>query len=58
MQPPPWLLVFHFSLEIHEREPGVFNSPHTETMCGILGIFGSGMSETDLRSKLIECSKM
>ncbi|CAN0315543.1 unnamed protein product [Ectocarpus sp. 6 AP-2014] len=27
-------------------------------MCGILGIFGSELSEKDLRSKLIECSKM
>ncbi|CAM9893686.1 unnamed protein product, partial [Ectocarpus sp. 12 AP-2014] len=27
-------------------------------MCGILGIFGSELPEKDLRSKLIECSKM
>jgi len=27
-------------------------------MCGILGIFGSSLSEADLRKKLIECSKL
>ncbi|CAM9810950.1 unnamed protein product, partial [Hapterophycus canaliculatus] len=27
-------------------------------MCGILGIFGSDLSEADLRAKLIACSKM
>jgi len=26
-------------------------------MCGILGIFGSTLSDTDLRKKLIECSQ-
>ena len=25
-------------------------------MCGILGIFGSGLNDVDLRKKLIECS--
>lgn len=44
-------------LSSKERKPHVFNTP-PQIMCGILGIFGSGMSETDLRSKLIECSKM
>jgi len=27
-------------------------------MCGILGIFGSGLSDVELRKKLIECSKI
>lgn len=26
-------------------------------MCGILGIFGSGLNDVELRRKLIECSK-
>lgn len=33
-----------------------FGGKLTSIMCGILGIFGSTMAESDLRKKLIECS--
>ena len=55
--PPSCVNFLSLALPLGTGKPGVSNLP-PRTMCGILGIFGSGLSETDLRSKLIECSKM
>lgn len=49
----PCFVCFLFFLQTKDA----VNKP-SDTMCGILGIFGSGLSETELRAKLIECSKM